>query len=656
MLNRQLEQVFNVKSIAPAGLTLDQLKPYQLAILDERTQRTVAAPPKNKAKGFRLVWKSPSKGNQGAFPDKKNLKAPIQSLVINEVDRIHKFENATDERKVFEGYLGYDGESACKTLAFECGTSYQLVLHAKGKPVRDLLGRDHTEIIPIVTGCCETCTFEENIKSALAAIQKSFYTNAFYISKFFDCHPVYSCCPVPDPFDKVDFYDYDLSICDAGDDSALGEVQIAYQTTNIYRVGRENGISTYRAECVAAQPAAFVQQGTVLSDCDTCPAGYTKTNAQKKYILKVDNASSGTTNANFLTEVQAVTGWNTATAARRLNTENGVTTYEVWVPAAFTPPTWTADADYTFITSVPAICTLTTAVTTAWTLSATKYKVKRTLEMTLKNGDCDDTAADLALLTAYFTPANFPSVVSGSLSQEIAGDCLSVYQIEQYSDCLEDGCDWFGKDGAKFVDLPGYGTGTWSPIRCEGWTFDVDGCPVAPAAPADETCLGGLKFVGKKFEADIIPCDDDFWESVETEGVELEVSLTYYGKTGCDVVPVDWLVVQRPTTPQGTGRQLWKREIQAREYSGFEYRGIKGQEARVISARMGESYSFEADKLYHTISIYHNYDRNRTAQNAGTSTREVITLACEANKTAVFAQLKTLANTIAEVHDIDDFV
>lgn len=656
MLNRQLEQVFNVKAIAPAGLTLDQLKPYQLAILDERTQKTVAAPPKNTSKGFRLVWKSPSKGNGGAFPDKNNIKAPIQSLVITDVDRIHKFENANDERKTFEAYLGYDGESPCKTLSFECGTSYQLVLHAKGKPIRDTMGKDITEIIPIVTGCCDTCTTEENVKKAIKAVQESFYTNAFYISNFFDVHQVYSCCPAPDPFDKVDFYDYDLTICDAGDDSALGDVQVAYQTTNIYRVERNGGFSTYRAECVSAQPSAFVQQGNVISDCDTCPAGYTKTNAQKKYILKVDNASSGTTNANYLTEVQAVSGWNTATAARRLSVENGTATYEVWVPSNFTAPTWTADADYTFITTVPAICTLTTAVSTAWTLSATKYKIKRTLEMTLKNGDCDNAAADLALLTAFYTTANFPSVVSASLSQEIAGDCLSVYQIEQYSDCLEDGCDWFGKDGAKFVDLPGYGAGTWSPIRCEGWTFDVDGCPEAPEAPAAETCLGGLKFVGKNVENDIIECDDDFWQGMETEGVELEVSLTQYGKTGCEIVPVDWLVVQRPTTPQGTGRQLWKREIQAREYSGYDYKGAEGRNARTITARRGESYSFDPEKLYHTVSIYHNYDRSRTAQNAGTDTREVIVLACEADKTALFAQIKTLANTIGEIHNIDDFV
>jgi hypothetical protein len=165
-----------------------------------------------------------------------------------------------------------------------------------------------------------------------------------------------------------------------------------------------------------------------------------------------------------------------------------------------------------------------------------------------------------------------------------------------------------------------------------------------------------LKFVGKNFENDTVDCVDDFWESAETEGVFIQVSISEFGKNGCERMDVDWTVVQTPTTPQGTGRELLKREIQAREKSAYEYHGANSPNGNLISARRGEIYSFDADKLYHTVDVYHMYHRNRTAQNTGTDTREVITLAVEADKTALFATVKELVNKIADLQGICEYV
>ena len=658
MLNRSIESIYNVKSVAPAGLTLDQLKPFQLAILDEKTQKTVASPSDCKNKPFRLVWKSPSKGNGGAFPDKNNVLKPIQSLPITNVDQITKFEAANNDRKVFEAYLGYNGISACKTLKFECGSTYQFVIEVSGKPVRDLLGRDYVEIVPFMTGCCDTCTFEENIKTSLKGIVESINTNAHFIKNFFDVYPVYDCCPAPAPFTKTDFADYCLTICDAGDVSALGDVQQGYQTSNIYLSERNGGLSTYRVDCVpVSTPAAYVQTGTVLSDCDTCPAGYTATNAAKKYIVHIDNAGLGTTTGAWLTEVQAAGAFSAATSAKRISFIDGVSTYEVLIPAASTQPSAPiSDTTWTFVADVPKVCTLTSPTTTAWVQCGTRYKIKRTMELVIKNGDCASPgAADLAAITAAYA-GGIADTVAGSIDQETLGDCISRYTIDQYSNCLEDGCDWYGKDIAKFQTIPGYKGATWTPIKCEGWTFDVDGCPVAPAAATAEDCRGGLKFVGRNFENDTVDCVDDFWEGAETEGVFLQVSISEFGKNGCERMDVDWTVVQTPTTPQGTGRELLKREIQAREKSAYEYHGANSPNGNLVSARRGEIYSFDVDKLYHTVDVYHNYTRNRTAQNYGTATREVITLAVEADKTALFATVKELANKIADLQGICDYV
>jgi len=658
-VNKSIEQIFNVKAVAGGGLTLDQLKPYQVALFDEETNLTLANVPKGSNKAFRLVWKSPSTGtNTGPFVDKKNVKKPIKSLPIGEVDKITKFENAQTTRKVFESYLGYNGISPCKSLpALDCGSTYQLVLHASGGPVRDLLGRDYTEIIPFQTGCCENCTFTENIMTTLNSMVAAFNNSAFQIRNFFDVYPVYDCCPVPDPFDKVTFYDYKLTICDAGDDSALGDVQVAYQNNTIYRESRQGGNSVYRTDCVAAQPAAFVQTGTLLSVCATCPSGYTSGAAAKKYILRVDNASSGTSASAWLTEVQAVTGWNTATAAKRINYGDGTATYEVLVPSNFSAPTITTDAYYTYVCDLPVTCTLTSPVSTAWVQAGTRYKVKRTLELTTKNGDCSSHPTDLAIVTAAL--ANDSSVVANTLTQTIAGDCVSTYTVQQYSNCLVDGCDWYGKDSGalKFSTLPAVLGQIWKPLSCEGWTFDNDGCPVAPAPVTAADCRGGLKFVGKNFSNPVVDCVDDIWEARETEGARLDVSLSVYGaNTACDRVDVDYMVMQIPTTLQGSGIELLKREVQARSYSGYTYHSPSCPDGAITAARMGEKYSIEPNKFYHTVTLYHNYHLNRQHLDITANTREAITLAVEADKTALFAQVKQLVNEIAAVKGIVDFV
>lgn len=643
-----VEQLFNVKSIAPGGLTLDQLRPFQLAVFDENTQRTVASPSDCKNKKFRLVYRTPSTGTKNTvWPDQKNLKLPVSSFPIGFVDKIEKFEAATENRPVFEAYLGYNGESACRSLKLDCGKTYELTIHATGKPVTDTFGRSLTEIIPYTAGCCENCTIAENGKTTVVGMVEAIKNFSNHIGNFIDVHPVYDCCPVDTPFSETAMHAFYLTICDAGDANALGDVQVAYQTLDIYRSDRNGGYSTYKVECAASSPASYVQTGTVLSDCATCPSGFTSGPARKKYILEVDNASNGTNASQWLTEVQAVSGWSTAVSAKRLQTINGVAKYEVLVPTSFSAPTITADAKYTFVADVPLTCTLTSPATTAWVQGEAKYKIKRKLQITLKNNDCGDTTDDLAALTTFV--AAIPDYVSGSITQEIAGDCISIYTIEQYSNCVEDGCDWKGGFDAKFAKFPNYGQGEWVAVQCDGWTFDQDGCPVAPAPVDAADCRAGLKFVSKNFENDILDCTDDYWQNEQTEGLEIYVSIADTTVNGCDRMDVDYTVVSRPLPQRGSGRALWRREIQIREGDGLDYIGANACDGLLTQDRKGEVYAVDPKKFYHTIDIFHNYTRNRGAVQGGVPIRERITLACEADKTALFADLKTLANTIATI-------
>ena len=652
-VNNQLSTVFNVKAIAPAGLKLHELKPFQLAVFDERTQRTLAAPPSTKNTPFRLVWKSPSQGFAGAFPDYFDVKKPVQSLAITDVhDITHGV--AQPERKPFIGYLGYDGASVCKTLKFECNKTYEIVIHVKGKPVRDVHGRNMTEVVPFHTGCCIDCDQVENQRVTLAKMVEEIQTNSFYVNKFFEVEQVYNICPDPSPFAKVDHFSYSISICDTGDEHALAAVQSAYQTLDIVRTARVDSTSTYTVECALTLPAAYVQTGTVLPNCVTCPAGFTASTARKKYIVTIDNAGTGTTPANWLTEVQAAGAFSVAVSATRLSRNGSVSVYEVLVPTNFVEPgTPISETTFVYVGEVGVTCTQTTPITTAWAQSGTSYKVTRTLCMTLKNSDCGNPASDLAAIQAFYLGT--PDMVPGSLVQTDAGDCLSTYEIQQYSNCVVDGCDTVGKDKAKFRDLPGYLGQSWLMCKCAGWTVDVDGCPVPPALTVENAQIG-LKFTGKVFDTDRVACASDLWDDHENEGVTIEVALTDKTMEMCNQPVVDWYVAQWPTLQTGKGIWYAREEAQSREYDGYHYHSPKEMDGSLYAAKIGNSYTVDPDKFYNHISLYHEYRRTTGSVNNSSSNREMIVLVVENTKTLLFNQLKTLMNSVSVAQNLGKFL
>lgn len=653
-INNQITTFFNVKSVAPAGLKLHELKPYQVGLFDEKTQRTVSEVSDCRGAKFSFVWKSPSKGTQGPFPDLFDQAKPIKSLEIDYVDRVHLFDKATSERKPFVGYLGFNGVSPCDSLQFKCGTSYELVIHVSGKPVRDLHGRELTEYISFTTGCCDNCAVDENCKVTMDKIVKEVSNQAFYTKRFFDIDSVVSCCPPASPFPKVDFFDFCMEICDTGDESALADVQIQYQNLDVCRVKREGAISTYKVECVLTAPADYVQTGNKLPDCDVCPAGYTAVPGSKKYLVTIDNAGVGVTAADWLAEVQAAGAFSVATEAKRLSRNGSVSVYEVLVPTTFVEPTAPiAETTYTFISDVKPYCVQDTPITVSWAQCGEKYKISRTLCMTLKNGDCGNPAADLAEVTAYY--AQFPDIVPGSLIQTGTNDCLTTYEIQQYSNCLEDGCDTIGANKAKFADLPGYKTGYWATCKCEGWTVDVDGCPVPPELTADN-CQCGLKFTGKMFDTDRIPCASDIWDEPETEGVTLEVSISERGVTGCEAMNVSWTVAQQPTYQNGSGVEYLRTEVQSREYQGYQYISNRDFDGAMIAARRGEVYTIDPDKFYNHISLYHDYNIPRRSAGTKGYDREMIMLVVEEHKTELLNQLKTMVNGILVKQGSCDFI
>lgn len=648
-LNRQLETLFHVKSVAPAGLRLKDLKPFQVGILDVDTQKTVSSAAVCSDGRYEIVWKSPAAGFKGPFGDVSGLRTPLKSLEIGKVDRVISFEEAGGEIKPFIGYLGNDGVSPCDDLIFECGTTYQLLITLSGPAIQEHLSKPvEAGIISFTTPCCDGCPAQVPIKDVLPLIIKEIDNQFEFGKEFFDVYPIYNCCPTPAPFPRTNFFDYCLEVCDTGDDNALGDVQSFYQDLDVVRSGRIGATSTYKVSCVSAAPAPYTYTNSALPDCDTCSAGFTLVPASKRYMVTIDNAGVGTTPAAWLTEVQAAGAFSAATSATQLMRNGSVSVYEVLVPASFVEPVAPiAETSFKFLGETKAVCVANTPVTIAWTQCGESYKIERTLCMTLKNDDCGSAAAQakiLADMTAFY--ASVPSVVQGSITETLKNDCLTYYEIRQYSNCLMDGCDTSGADKAKFDDLPGFGTGTWEVCKCEGWTFDNDGCPVPPTTNVDN-CMGGLKFVGKIFEDSTIPCVSGIFDSPPANGVHIEVSLSDPNAFSCTSQNVAWKVVQMPSAPRGKGSDWAIEEATSRGYDLRCYISPDAPNGDLLNSALGQSMiTVDADKYYNAVRLFHRYtsEGGYHAESAG-RTREVITLIVEAQKTGLLQELKKIANS-----------
>lgn len=637
MLNRQLPTSFLVKAIAPAGKRAGELQPFELGLIDKDTQLTVDAASYAPDKQYQFVLGSPSPGADNAqFGDIRGAAMPLRSLPVSRIDKVHVFDKATAEAKPFVAYLGYDGINDCKNLSFECGSTYGLMVQIRGKNVRDVFGRNLMEIIPFHTDCCEGCTLTEASSKTADKIMEAIKKDSFYVNNYFKAELVKECCPAEAPFDKVDYKTYQLKVCDTGDINALADVKIAYPDYNVSRVARSGAYSTYEICIPAADaaPADFDQVDNVLVNCDTCPTGYTLVPSSQIYLVTL--AYDG--NDDPLTHIQTVLP--TATAATLMKIDGTQATFQVTLPAAYVE----AAIDNVQLVKVgnsEPYCTQDVASSTSWVEVATKYKIARTVTMTMKNVDCDGSDR-LAEVTAAYDGKH--DVVSGSVAIKETTDCLTVYTMDQLNNsCLEDGCDVFGKDGAVWSPIPAFEGHQWTTDPCEGWTVDESGCPVAPAEATD-TCNVGIKFTGAFLDRETDRCSFSIKDQIFVDPVEIEVTIIDQNTVPCTPIQVDWTVVQWPQIAQGLGEYVARDLVTSRGYESYIYSDPKSEMGVIWRNKLGYEYGFEPEKLYNHITLYHNSDQQRYAYKSDSSNREMIKLYVEATNGTLMESLKTFLN------------
>jgi len=379
----------------------------------------------------------------------------------------------------------------------------------------------------------------------------------------------------------------------------------------------------------------FTVTNQVIANCDTCPAGFTATPARDKYIVTM--AYNGT--ANVLTTVQA--SYNQATAATLLGYNAGQGVFEVFFPVD-TIVIQAASTTLQALGTTPVGCTSNTTQTYTWVLGTEAYKVTRSLCIVKAHPECNG-QDDLDNLLAYVS--TLPDYVPGSAIQETQGDCNNRYTISQYNNgLLEDSCDTFGKDGAKFNPFASFEGFTWNPCNCEGWSFDETGCPVAPETQGLQNCRCGIKFTGAFLDLETHDCYFNINHAVNVDPITIEVSLITQDLDTCDAPNIPWTVVQYPRIVQGLGQFVMRDIVGNRYYDNYIYIDPDQEMAKLLEKRLGYDFGVQPYSLYHHFNLVHESQIERDSFISDSAIREEIVLYVEASNAVLQTNLKTFLN------------
>lgn len=325
-----------VKSLAPANVGTQELKPYQFGMFNLSTWKSVQGATFTSVRDLIFAVGSPNTGQAivnsrpKTFSNVGNVTESFKSEPIfgHNIDKVWVSEPATDPKPHII-YIGYDGVTVGKTFNLRSGLTYEIEVTVHGDAVRNVYGRDMREAfeitIPCANGDCCADTAHNVVPCSTwidGVVEK---INAGYlVSRFVKAEKVIDCCVGGSNPSKTNFDVYQMAVCDEGDSIALARVQGQY-TDTVERVSRVGSTSTYQIVRLASAgaPAAFSTQGVVLVDCDTCPVGFTKVTNNFTYKLTKQDAGD----AAALLTVATTYGIVNPESVVRLSYEFGSSTY-----------------------------------------------------------------------------------------------------------------------------------------------------------------------------------------------------------------------------------------------------------------------------------------------------------------------------------------
>ena len=554
-LYQSFSQVFvtNSSALLAQGKTVDSLAVGQIGILDAKTYKAVTAPTYATNKALYAVWGTPdvNMGDFGGVPNENEYSKIIKGKYIT------KFRAKKAQRGQTPLYsLGWSGDvSDTDSLTVKPGQSKNVYVKLTGKVIDRLYGTQGVTKLfkttpPPAEACAADCVSLNCFGGANELADQ--INNDKDFKKFVKVKAQIECDPALTPT-TVPCYKYCLTVCDAGDAAAFGAVQVALATENetgiLTVTGRANGKTTY---CVITDTipdedggeediapfADFSQTDVFVAGCTSCPVGYTYAAKAKVFEVRTqEGVSAGTVNGIFTGE----TSTTLISSGPQFNVYY-VTFATTAVDATVIAAGVAAGYDTKLVGIQSGLCTLTTPVTTAWSIddSVTLLKQEKDYRITLSDSVCGTTR--LAELQAAY-----PSLTIALV--DAAGSCVHTYETTVLSNCYLSGC---GVDEIKFEAPAGFEGAVWQPVV------------VLPVA--DATCKCGLIFETAFFNVKTTECSYNAFP-YENDVVYIQVS-DYDPDFNASPDDTSWVFKQLREVkyPQGHGAYIQRLEQESKAY------------------------------------------------------------------------------------------
>lgn len=558
-------QVFvtNSPALLAEGKTVEGLAVGQIGILDASTYKAVTAPTYAKNKALKAVWGTPNTENLvGDFfgpPNENEYTKLIKGKLIK------RFRAKAAKRGQTPVYsLGWSGDvSDTDTLFAKPGEIKNLWIKLSGTIIDRLyttqgLTKQIVLEAPCVDDCVDTCLDVPCPDLALQIVKKVAQDRD--LRKFIRAKSLVSCDPAIAAPTTTPCYKFALSVCDTGDQAALGMVQAQYPNEQVTIKSRSGATTTYTVtKDVNTAPAAFTQTGVFIPECPTCPAAFTLIAEAKVFQIR-------TPEGTLLAAVQGAFTGETSTTL--VNKGPQFVTYMVTFPTNTSSVAVVAAADAAGFVAVEIgiqsdICQQTTPTSNPWVADGTLVKQELAYRITLLDSVCGtDRLADLQ--AAY--PDNVVTLVNA------AGSCVHTYETKEVSDCYEVGC---GVEDIKFKVPDLFEGAEWKAV------------PPAPLADGS-TCKCGVQFETAFFHTPTGECSFDAFP-YENDIVYIQIS-NYNPDFNADACEGEWAVKQLRGVefPQGHGQYVRKLEQESKMYD----LRFRSNDAVV---RELEGYSLQAD-------------------------------------------------------------
>ena len=386
----------------------------------------------------------------GSWHTKSKLNKFVGNLSTSEktIDFLGKdileFQRSKPRKAQSEQWIiGWDGVSS-DSLSFQCAKDYNFRVKVWGEDVYGTFLRPVDRFIRVRTKCCadgncnptdcsDAVPSKSYAKDLAAAINNDPELKYFLKAEVISSD--YAAATVTHTL-------YKLSVIDNGDQAALSFVQTAYPSLKVKRISRAGLISTYEI-CQPSgdsAPANYTALSSVsLAACDgTCPSGYTAVAASDVFVITRPLGGADVTTpagqAAYVTAVRA--DYTGDTAGTFLSANGSVAQVELLFPVGTTVTAVKSDI-VTKARTNAASCVSPAATAIAWASNGSRYKLTRTLKLTLEK-ECGS-ATRLAAVQAFY--ANDPSINYSSIAVDTAGTCNDIYVMTQYSDeCSVDSC------------------------------------------------------------------------------------------------------------------------------------------------------------------------------------------------------------------------